>query len=225
MQNLAKALAGFHADVGPIHKQSDAQYGKYADLATVLSAIAPVLSKHGLCVTQTFMPFEAGTSTTLLRTTLLHTSGETVSSDLPMPSTDGARNALHAFGAATTYLRRYALLALLNLAAEDDDGASFADDPKPVAKPGTGTHKRTPLAGNGARSSPNLLSDADRAALLTRMGSLDADLKKALAADMRQQFNIPANAPTVADYIKTNADAAFVAEWIRAHNTSAAVPA
>lgn len=225
MQNLAKALAGFHADVGPIHKQSDAQYGKYADLATVLSAIAPVLSKHGLCVTQTFMPFEAGTSTTLLRTTLLHTSGETVSSDLPMPSTDGARNALHAFGAATTYLRRYALLALLNLAAEDDDGASFADDPKPVAKPGTGTHKRTSLAGNGARSSPNLLSDADRAALLTRMGSLDADLKKALAADMRQQFNIPANAPTVADYIKTNADAAFVAEWIRAHNTSAAVPA
>jgi hypothetical protein len=225
MQNLAKALAGFHADVGPIHKQSDAQYGKYADLATVLSAIAPVLSKHGLCVTQTFMPFEAGTSTTLLRTTLLHTSGETVSSDLPMPSTDGARNALHAFGAATTYLRRYALLALLNLAAEDDDGASFADDPKPVAKPGTGTHKRSPMASNGARPNPNLLSDADRAALLTRMGSLDADLKKALAADMRQQFNIPANAPTVADYIKTNADAAFVAEWIRAHNTSAAVPA
>lgn len=225
MQNLAKALAGFHADVGPIHKQSDAQYGKYADLATVLSAIAPVLSKHGLCVTQTFMPFEAGTSTTLLRTTLLHTSGETVSSDLPMPSTDGARNALHAFGAATTYLRRYALLALLNLAAEDDDGASFADDPKPVTKTGTGTHKRSAMASNSVRPTPNLLSDADRAALLTRMGSLDADLKKALAADMRQQFNIPANAPTVADYIKTNADAAFVAEWIRAHNTSAAVPA
>lgn len=225
MQNLAKALAGFHADVGPIHKQSDAQYGKYADLATVLSAIAPVLSKHGLCVTQTFMPFEAGTSTTLLRTTLLHTSGETVSSDLPMPSTDGARNALHAFGAATTYLRRYALLALLNLAAEDDDGASFADDPKPVAKAGTGTHKRVPVA-TGAKPSPNLLADADRAALLTRMGGLTTELKQSLAAAMRQQFRIPPDAPTVADYIKTNADAAFVTEWIRAHSTTtAAVPA
>lgn len=220
MQNLAKALAGFHADVGPIHKQSDAQYGKYADLATVLAAVAPVLSKHGLCVTQTFMPLEVGTSTTLLRTTLLHTSGETVSSDLPMPSTDGARNALHAFGAATTYLRRYALLSLLNLAAEDDDGASFADDPKPVAKAGTGTHKRAPSNGNGLRATPNLLSDADRAALLTRMGSLDAEQKKSLAAAMRQQFRIPPDAPTVADYIKTNADAAFVAEWIRANSTT-----
>lgn len=226
MQNLAKALAGFHADVGPIHKQSDAQYGKYADLATVLAAIAPVLSKHGLCITQTFMPFEAGGSSTLLRTTLLHASGETVSSDLPMPSTDGARNALHAFGAATTYLRRYALLALLNLAAEDDDGASFADDPKPVAKAGTGTHKQVPAPSNGAKRNPNLLTEADRSALLTRMGSLNTDHKKALAAALRQQLNIPQAAQSVADYIKTNADAAFITEWIRAHSTSSvAVPA
>lgn len=219
MQNLAQALAGFHSEVGPIHKQSDAQYGKYADLATVLSAIAPVLSKHGLVVTQTFMPFEAGTSTTILRTTLLHASGETVSSDLPMPATEGARNALHAFGAATTYLRRYALLALLNLAAEDDDGQSFADEPKAMAKPGTGTQrqlaKRAPVGSPvpGARR----LTDEEHSSLVNKVKSLGTDRVPQLVDAFRTRFSLP-DGKTVADHIKTEAHATFINDWIATSN-------
>lgn len=209
MQNLAKALAGFHADVGPIHKQSAAQYGKYADLTTVLSAVGPALSKHGLSIVQTFSPLEIGSSTVLLRTTLLHSSGESVSSDLPMPSTDGQRNALHAFGAATTYLRRYALLAMLNLAAEDDDGDSFASDAKAVPKTGTGTQRQP---------SPRLAADgnltaADKRDLLNAVQALGPDRVSQLATAFREAFKLPPEVP-VSDYIKTKEHQTFIQSWI-----------
>ena len=221
MQNLAKALAGFHADVGPIHKTSDAQYGKYADLATVLTTVGPVLSRHGLVITQTFMPFEAGA--TVLRTTLLHSSGEAINSDLLMPATEGARNALHAFGAATTYLRRYALLAMLNLAAEDDDGESFAAEPKAVTKPGTGT-QRAPSAKRPPTALPSadLLSRQESTELLAAVKALGPDTISKLANAFRQRFDLPEG--PVSDYIKTKAHATFITEWIAALN-GAAVPA
>lgn len=223
MQNLATSLAAFHADVGRILKQSDAQYGKYADLATVLGAVSPVLSKHGLVLTQTFSPFENGT--TLLRTTLLHASGESVTSDLPMPSTDGQRNALHAFGAATTYLRRYALLAMLNLAAEDDDGDSFSSEPKAVAKAGTSTHKRQAAQVDRSVVSPNPgnLGSKEKADLLVEVKALSQALVTQLADAFRQRFALSADVQ-VSDYIKTNAHAQFIREWIQA-NATAAVPA
>lgn len=220
MQNLAQSLAAFHADVGRITKQSDAQYGKYADLATVLSAVSPVLSKHGLVLTQTFSPFENGT--TLLRTTLLHSSGESVTSDLPMPSTEGQRNALHAFGAATTYLRRYALLAMLNLAAEDDDGDSFGADTKAVAKVGTGTHKRGPAPAAKPVSSPNpgSLGVQEKNDLLTSVKGLNSASVTQLASDFRTRFGLAPNVQ-VSDYIKTNAHGEFIREWISTNQPSA----
>lgn len=211
MQNLAKALAGFHADVGPIHKTSAAQYGKYADLATVLGAIAPTLSRHGLSIVQTFSPLEIGSSTVLLRTTLLHSSGESVSSDLPMPSTDGQRNALHAFGAATTYLRRYALLAMLNLAAEDDDGDSFGAEPKAVSKAGTGT-QRQPVA------RPSGLSAAEKASLKASVVAIGPDRVSQLANAFRTQFGLPPDVP-VSDYIATKEHQAFIHSWINSNTT------
>ena len=219
LQTLAQALASFHAEVGRISKQSTAQYGKYADLATVLTAVSPVLSKHGLVVTQTFSPFEGGC--TLLRTTLLHASGESVTSDLPMPSTEGQRNALHAFGAATTYLRRYALLAILNLAAEDDDGDSFAQDQKAVAKPGTGTHKR-PASSAPMPSSPNPgnLGTTEKQKLLNQVQGLGPDLVPQLAEAFRNRFNLPADV-SVSDYIKTKAHADFISDWITARPAAA----
>lgn len=218
LQTLAQALAGFHAEVGRILKQSSAQYGKYADLATVLAAVSPVLSKHGLVVTQTFSPFEGGC--TLLRTTLLHASGESVTSDLPMPSTEGQRNALHAFGAATTYLRRYALLAILNLAAEDDDGDSFGSDQKAVAKPGTGTHKRAASVAPVSSPNPGRLGTDAKNALLARVQALGSDVVPQLADAFRTRFGLAAEVP-VSDYIKTQAHADFISDWINARPASA----
>ena len=131
--NLTSALCAFHKDVATIHKEARGNFGHYADMATVLSAVLPALSKNGLAITQTFIPTEG---LPILRTTLRHVSGETVDSDLPMIIGSG-RNPLHDFGGATTYLRRYSLLSILGLAAgiEDDDGDHADDKPQTSKKP------------------------------------------------------------------------------------------
>jgi hypothetical protein len=120
VKNLIQALCEFHLKVEQIHKLSKAQYGMYADLQTILQAVTPALCECGLAITQTF----EGES---LVTILHHTSGEEVRSQVPLLLGDG-RNALHVWGGAVTYQRRYSILAILNLAAgiEDDDGQSGA---------------------------------------------------------------------------------------------------
>lgn len=128
---LTEALCAFHKDVATIHKDSKGNFGKYADLATVLSAILPALSKNGLALVQTFEPCAYEGADQLLVTTLLHSSGEKIESRCPLIINKG-RNPLHDWGGATTYTRRYAALAILCLAAgiEDDDGDSA--DTKPA---------------------------------------------------------------------------------------------
>lgn len=213
MQNLASALAEFHKAVGPILKKSTAQYGLYADLSTVLSVVTPELSAKGLVLTQTFMPYETGT---ILRTSLLHTSGETLTSDLPMLSTDGRGNPLHAFGGAVTYLRRYALLAMLNLAAEDDDGDGWSEPPKAVAKTGTGTqpYKRSAAPAPDTRST--LGPDQIKALLARLQADLQADQLNALVSAYRKYKKLPASSQ-IGDQIKTTADVEFINSWIEQH--------
>ena len=117
MKEIIQSLIEFRKAVDPIYKGSRAQYGKYADLQTVLQTITPVLSEHGLFLSQSF-------DSCALQTTLYHISGESISSVCQLVVADG-RNPLHAWGAAVTYQRRYAVLSLLGLATEDDDGDSM----------------------------------------------------------------------------------------------------
>ena len=132
-KNITAALAAFHGDVAVITKDSRAQYGQFADLATVLSAITPALSKNGLALVQTFDTDDGGD---LLVTTLYDTRGEQITSRARLVHVEGAggrQNPLHLWGGSVTYQRRYAALALVGLAAgmEDDDG-DIADLPRKV---------------------------------------------------------------------------------------------
>jgi len=200
--HLTAALAQFHKAVGTIHKSSRAQYGNFASLADVLSAIATPLSDAGLAVTQTFIPTEG---CTLLRTTLRHTSGETIDSDVPLITVSG-RNALHDWGGAVTYMRRFSLLAALNLAAgiEDDDGDSADNAPapakkaapaaaKPQPKPATPTQKAAPVATPEASPEPPI-DPAERKEILSVLQGLMASNRTAFdafVAEYRTHFNLP----------------------------------
>lgn len=92
------------------------QHSKFADLRTVLATITPPLLEQGLVLTQTLEGQD-------LITTLRHVGGESIESRCPLIEASG-KNALHMWGAAVTYQRRYAIQSLLCLAAEDDDGDS-----------------------------------------------------------------------------------------------------
>lgn len=220
---LTEALCKFYADVSTIHKDSKGNFGKYADLATVLSAVNPALAKNGLAVVQTFDSTETGEQ--LLITRLLHTSGESISSHLPLVISKG-RNPLHDFGGATTYLRRYSLLAMLNLAAgiEDDDGESAAQSaPAPAAstakKSNTPAQAPTPVAKTEAQPAPakgvEFLSDEQVAELKLQVQALHPDARSALVSSFKKQFEIPSGVKTIADRIQFPVHAAFITDFIQ----------
>ena len=86
--SIHAALLQFHSLVGPIFKGSQAKYGKFADLSTVLEAITPPLLQAGLVLTQTLTPSEDDGGQQLI-TTLTHAgSSQQLSSTVPIPCLD-----------------------------------------------------------------------------------------------------------------------------------------
>jgi len=83
----------------------------YAPLDVILNAVRPALAQNGLAVSQ----MVAGE---WLRTALLHSSGQWIASEMAL----GARPAkMQELGSMLTYMRRYALVAMLGVASEEDD--------------------------------------------------------------------------------------------------------
>ena len=89
---------------------------KYADLAAVLNAARKPLSANGLAVVQTI-------GDGVLHTRLLHTSGQWIASEHPLPMSGRPQE----IGSALTYARRYSLSALIGIAADEDDDANVAN--------------------------------------------------------------------------------------------------
>lgn len=83
--SLLAALLQFHRSVGPIFKASQAKYGKFADLSTVLETVTPPLLEAGLVLVQTMEP-DPGQGSLRLNTQLRHVaSGEVISSSMALP--------------------------------------------------------------------------------------------------------------------------------------------
>jgi hypothetical protein len=115
------ALLRAREEFQPVVKSETADVGKftykYVDLGTVLAAVTPALTKHGLILVQT-VDFLA--HNVVLLTRLVHVdSGTDIVSGYPLQP--AKPNDPQALGSAITYARRYAILALLGLAPEDDD--------------------------------------------------------------------------------------------------------
>jgi hypothetical protein len=97
----------------------------YAPLDTILRCVRPALAKHGLALAQSVVVDEKGAE--LLRTSLLHSSGEWLANELPL-FTGAGDNASQSYGQGLTYARRYGVTALLCIAAEEDDDGNGEDD-------------------------------------------------------------------------------------------------
>lgn len=122
MENLAKALAKFQKEHHSAKRGGRGNYGQYVTLADALQAVQPATT-FGLAHTQTLEYL--GDGLMAVCTTLLHESGESIVSRLPMPIKfeNGRGNAMQQLGSALTYARRYGLLSIYGLAGDDDDDA------------------------------------------------------------------------------------------------------
>lgn len=131
---LTKALNRFHKACPKIPKSSRNPFlkSKYADLASILDVIQPVLNECDLVVQQ------HPTSDYGLTTIISHVSGEWMSSEYrmqplesviekanPQAGTAAQRGVTpQSIGSVITYQRRYAIGAILNLNIDDDTDAN-----------------------------------------------------------------------------------------------------
>jgi hypothetical protein len=121
---LAKSLARFHATAPAIIKNAENPHYRnaYANLGGILDAIRTPLAEQGLSVLQLLGEMN-------LTTILLHESGQYIQTTTPLVVT---KMDAQGFGSSVSYQRRYALSAILSLAALDDDGnAASAPAPAP----------------------------------------------------------------------------------------------
>ena len=122
LADLAAALCAVQGELKPAIKQADNPFfkSKYVDLPGVWEAIRPLLSKNGLSVVQTFTASADGPT---IVTTLMHKSGQWVSSELFLKP---AKSDPQGIGSAITYGRRYALAAMVGVVADEDDDGNAA---------------------------------------------------------------------------------------------------
>jgi hypothetical protein len=137
INEVASALAKAQGKIVTAKKDKKNPFFKssYADLSSVWDACRSALSDNGIAVIQSIntpdnKPME-------LVTILAHSSGQWFRSQMPIITT---KNDPQSLGSALTYYRRYALAAIVGVAAsdDDDDGNIASDrseqkkyDPKP----------------------------------------------------------------------------------------------
>lgn len=119
-----KKLLNFQSEAPNISKGQKNKFGNYdyADLADIRTVIRPLLRKHEIGY---YHRIEGEKLFTYL---FDPDTGFEIESDITIPTVDlKGQNAFQQLGSGITYLRRYALLAMLGLSAGEDDDAASAE--------------------------------------------------------------------------------------------------
>lgn len=127
---FAKAFVAAQKSMESIKKASSnpAFKSKYADLSEVVEAVVPALNDAGIGVMQ-FPAFDG--ENVSITTVFIHESGASITGTLDLrPSKTDPQG----IGSATTYGRRYSLLAMSGMAPEDDDGNAASGPREPYQR-------------------------------------------------------------------------------------------
>jgi len=130
---IAQALVKAQSEMGNVKKGETNPFfkSKFADLNSVREVCIPVLNANGMSVLQPTV-FIDGKK--FVETVLLHESGEFISGHTELLM--AKENDPQCQGASISYGRRYGLMSILNMGAEDDDGETA------MARPVTSSFKK-----------------------------------------------------------------------------------
>lgn len=139
---------------------------RYISLDSLMAAIRPVLSKHGLVWITTPCRDEQGEPALSYR--LVHAdSGEFEGGTMPLLLTKQDPQGL---GSAITYARRYSITAMLGLVADEDDDANAGSEPQANGK------------AKAKASGPRLLNQTERDRVLGAIADTDQNEAMLFAA-------------------------------------------
>lgn len=119
IKEIYPAFAKAQAMIKPAIRDAENEHrkSKYADITSVWEACRDAIFENGMMIIQTM---DIVNGTTILITTLAHISGEYIRSICPI--SPSKTNDSQVFGACVTYMRRYAITAMLGVCPEDRDG-------------------------------------------------------------------------------------------------------
>lgn len=171
INELMGALAKAQGVMSGAAKDSSNPFFKsrYADLSSIWNACREALSQHALCVSQTMNVDEDGNM--VIVTTLAHSSGQWIRSYLPIkitPEPGKKINELQVLGSALTYLRRYALAAIVGVCPDEDDDGNSAS--------GYSTQKSTPTTPPPSPELPEMSEQEVRLWILEKEIISDPDM-------------------------------------------------
>ncbi len=116
MKQIIAAIAAFQQECPIIVKDTQAYGYMYADLATIIDEIKPLLAKHGLAYVHRL-------NGNNVITEVYHVeSGEKITSIQPIEKEQlKGMNSYQVMGSAITYIRRYHLSSMLGIVTDKDD--------------------------------------------------------------------------------------------------------
>lgn len=117
LDKIFTAISALQGEMEAVKKANHGHRHRYADINAVLDAVRPLLARNSLSVMQ--HPHTDSNGNHYLMTMVGHASGQWISSSLGIEVT---QEEIQQFGGAITYLRRYALVSILGIEQEDDDG-------------------------------------------------------------------------------------------------------
>ena len=129
INELAKALCQAQGEYRPAKKDANNPFFKssYATLSSVFEVIKEPFLKYKLTVTQPTFIKKPDTvndvNVVVLETTIMHESGQWISSHYPVISKD---NSPQAMGSAMSYAKRYSLAAIAGVYTDEDDDGNAA---------------------------------------------------------------------------------------------------
>lgn len=123
INELAAALAKAQSQIKDADKDGINPHFKsaYATLSSAWKACRTPLSANGLSIVQSPSTTESGNA--CVTTTLMHSSGQWIEDSLMLTPRDKTPQA---YGSAITYAKRYMLMAMVGIAADEDDDGNAA---------------------------------------------------------------------------------------------------
>ena len=131
---LMASLAEVQFELPTMPKDSQANGYKYTDLDMIVKTIKPILHKHNIGYTQSVGSTADGAQT--LTTRVFNNKGQYIEDTTVLPVITGTKNnSAQTLGMSITYMRRYALCAMLGITSDEDvDAATVAQQAQAQTK-------------------------------------------------------------------------------------------
>ena len=144
INKISADLVKVMAEVKDVVKNSSGYGYKYASLDEVLKMVRPIAAKNNIAILQSS---ELQEGIVKVETTLLHSSGEYIVSEVQAPYIElKGMNSYQSLGAAITYLRRYSLSNVFAISSEEDTDATSKQDN--YSKPQNNSQQQPQNSGN-----------------------------------------------------------------------------